>query len=95
MGEKRSMVETIVRRKKNWIGHIMRGDGLMKEVVEENMKGKRESGRRRISYRVIYLRRNGVGLWILEEKGRGSARMKSLAARDLPYGRTLKKKRVN
>ena len=26
VGEKRSMVETIVRRKKNWIGHIMRGD---------------------------------------------------------------------
>ena len=34
VGEKRSMVETIVRRKKNWIGHIMRGDGLMIEVME-------------------------------------------------------------
>ena len=26
VGEKRSMADTIVRRKKNWIGHIMRGD---------------------------------------------------------------------
>ena len=25
VGEKRSMVETIIRRRKNWIGHIMRG----------------------------------------------------------------------
>jgi len=30
-----------------------------------------------------------VTVWKLEEKGRGSG---SLAARDLPYGRTLKKK---
>ena len=48
VGEKRSMVETIVRRKKNWIGHIMRGDGLMKEVMEGKMEGKRGPGRKRI-----------------------------------------------
>ena len=48
VGEKRSMVETIVRRKKNWIGHIMRGDGLMKEVLEGKMEGKRGRGRKRI-----------------------------------------------
>ena len=40
------MVETIVRRKKNWIGHIMRGDGLMKEVMGEKMEGKRGRGRK-------------------------------------------------
>ena len=44
VGEKRSMVETIVRRKK--IGHIMRGDGLMKEVMEGKMEGKRGRGRK-------------------------------------------------
>ena len=48
VGEKRSMVETTVKRKKNWIGHIMRGDGLMKEVMEGKMEGKRERGRKRI-----------------------------------------------
>ena len=48
VGEKRSMVETIVRRKKNWIGHIMRGDALMKEVMEGKMEGKRGRGRKRI-----------------------------------------------
>ena len=41
MGEKRIMVEAIARRKRNWIGHIMRGEGLMKEVMEGKMEGKR------------------------------------------------------
>ena len=44
VGEKRSMVETIIRRKKNWMGHIMRGDGLMKEVMEGKMEGKKGPG---------------------------------------------------
>ena len=48
VGEKRSMLETIVRRKKNWIGHIMRGDELMKEVMERKMVGKKGPGRKRI-----------------------------------------------
>ena len=39
---------TIVRRKKNVIDHIMRGDGLMKEVMEGKMEGKREPGRKRM-----------------------------------------------
>ena len=52
MGEKRPMVETIVRRKKNWIEHIMRGDRLMKEVVEEKMEGKR--GRSRSKQSTIF-----------------------------------------
>ena len=37
VGEKRSMIETIVRRKINCLGHIMRGDGLMKEFMEGKM----------------------------------------------------------
>ena len=34
-------------------------------------------------------------VWRLEEKGRGPATIDSLAARDLPCGRTLKKKNPN
>ena len=48
VGKKRSMVETIVRRKKNWIGHTMRGYGLMKKVMKWKMEGKRGRGRKRI-----------------------------------------------
>jgi len=34
MGEERNMIRTIWKRKRNWIGHIVRGDGLMELVLE-------------------------------------------------------------
>ena len=37
----KSMDETIVRRKINLIQHLMRGDGLMKGVMERKMEGKK------------------------------------------------------
>ena len=39
MSEKRSLIKTIWDRKKNWIGHVVRGDGLMKLVQEGRMEG--------------------------------------------------------
>src|SRR6476469_8719818 len=44
MKEKRSLIKTIWDRKKNWIGHGVRGDGLMKVVLEGRMEGKRPRG---------------------------------------------------
>src|SRR6476469_6881592 len=41
MNEKRSLIKTIWDRNKNWIGHVLRGDGLMKLVLEGRMKGKK------------------------------------------------------
>ena len=38
VGEKRSIVETITKRKKNWIGHRLRGEGLLKDVIEGGWK---------------------------------------------------------
>ena len=46
--ERRRIVETIVRRKKNSIGHVVRGDGLLKLVLEGRMENKRARGRPRI-----------------------------------------------
>ena len=34
MDEKRRLIETVWDRKKNWIGHVVRGDSLMKLVLE-------------------------------------------------------------
>src|SRR2546426_2270861 len=48
VGESRKLVETIVQRKKNWIGHVLRGEGLLREVMEGKMVGKRPRGRPRI-----------------------------------------------
>ena len=42
-------MKNIVMRKKNWIGHILRGDGLLKDVIEGRMEGKRVPGGRRKS----------------------------------------------
>ena len=48
VGESRTMMMIIVRRKKNWIGHVIRGEGLLREVLEGKMVGKRGPGRPRI-----------------------------------------------
>src|SRR6476661_8698395 len=48
MNEKRSLMKTIWVRKKNWSGHVARGDGLMKLVLEGRMEGKRSSERPRM-----------------------------------------------
>jgi len=47
-GQNRKLIETIVDRKKNWIGHVLRGNGLMLEVTEARMTGKRGRGRKKI-----------------------------------------------
>ena len=48
VGVKREMVNVIIMRKKNWIGHIRRHDGLFRDVMEGKMEGKRPRGRPRI-----------------------------------------------
>ena len=48
VGERRKLVEVVMQRKKNWIGHVLRGEGMMKEVMEGRMEGKRCVGRPRI-----------------------------------------------
>ena len=47
VGEERQLMKLIRSRKKNWIGHVLRGKGLMKEVIEGRMEGKRGRGRPR------------------------------------------------
>src|SRR6476469_8159018 len=48
MHEKNSLIKTIWDRKKNWIGHVARGNGLMKLVLEGRMEEKRPRGRPRM-----------------------------------------------
>src|ERR1043165_1859263 len=43
--EKRSLITTLRERQKNWIGHILRGDSLLRDIIEGKMEGKgREEG---------------------------------------------------
>lgn len=46
--EERSFVNTVIKRKKAWIGHALRHDSLLMTVLEGRMEGKRCRGRRRI-----------------------------------------------
>ena len=47
VGEERRLLQSVEKRKRNWIGHVVRGERLMKKVVEGRMKGKRGKGRPR------------------------------------------------
>ena len=61
VGESRTMMMTIVRRKKNWIGRIIRGEGLLREVIEGKMVGKTGPGRPRIGMLNELLERDTYG----------------------------------
>ena len=45
IGEERQLMSLIRTRKRKWIGHSIRGEGLLKEVIEGRMEGKRTRGR--------------------------------------------------
>ena len=47
VNEKRKLLNTILERKKRWLGHILRGESLVK-VIEGWMEGKRGRGKPRI-----------------------------------------------
>ena len=49
VGEERALIKTIRRRQKNWMGHILRGKGLLKDIVEGKFEGRRPRGRKRKS----------------------------------------------
>ena len=48
VNEKRKLLNIILERKKRWLGHILRGESLVKEVIEGRMEGKRGRGKPRI-----------------------------------------------
>ena len=47
IGEKRTLLNNIVRRKANWIGHILRRNCLLHDAIEGQMKEVKGIGRRR------------------------------------------------
>jgi hypothetical protein len=47
VSEQRNILHEIRKRKANWIGHILRRNCLLKEVIEGNIQGQKEVTRRR------------------------------------------------
>ena len=51
VGEERCMLDVIAKKKETWIGHVVRGDGLLKLVIEGRMEGKRpRAGQERVLF---------------------------------------------
>ena len=46
--EERSLISTIRNRQKNWLGHVLRGNSLMKIALEDRIVGKKTVGRPRV-----------------------------------------------
>ena len=42
------LMRAIWQRKKNWIGHVLRGNGLLKDVLEGSVEGDKIGGRPRM-----------------------------------------------
>ena len=47
IGEKRTLLNNILRRKANWIGHILRRNCLLHDAIEGQMTEVKGVGRRR------------------------------------------------
>ena len=47
IGEKRMLIETIYCRQKKWLGHVMKHQGLLGDVIEDRLIGKKGRGRKR------------------------------------------------
>jgi len=47
VNEQRNILQEIRKRKANWIGHILRRNCLLKQVIEGKIKGEMEVTRRR------------------------------------------------
>jgi len=46
--EDRKILNTIWYRKHKWMGHVLRHDGLLRDVLERRMLGTRTRGRREV-----------------------------------------------
>src|SRR6476619_2704025 len=86
MNKKRSLIKTIWNRKKNWIGHVARGDGLMKLVLGGRMEGKRPRGRPRMGMLDDVLDETYGDM---KRKAENRENWENLEAKNLPFGREV------
>ena len=48
VGENRCILDTVQHRKLRWVGHILRHDSLLRDIIEGRMKGKATRQRKRL-----------------------------------------------
>ena len=84
--EERSLLMIIRMRQRNWMGHIMRGDSLQREIIEGRIEGKRGRGRLRHKLLDWMMRRDTGNL----RKKLNIEKRVAIRGLDLPDGRELK-----
>ena len=72
IGEKRTLLNNILRRKTNWIGHILRRDCLLHDAIEVHMTEVKGVGRRRTQFLDDLRKRRRY--WELKEEAEGLKR---------------------
>ena len=77
VGEGKIMLELIRKRKRNWLGHWLRRNSLLKDSVEGMVNGKKVRGRRR--YQMI----NGLSE-ITKSKAEKRVEWRMLSLRERP-----------
>ena len=48
VGEKRTITGVIRKRKRNWLGHWLRRNCILRDIIEDMVEGKRGKSRRRL-----------------------------------------------
>ena len=76
IGEKRTLLNKILRRKANWIGHILRRNCLLHDAIEGQMTEVKEVGRRRRRTQLLDDLRNRRSYWELNEEAEDRKRWK-------------------
>ena len=72
--EKRTLLNNILRRKANWIGHILRRNSLLPDAIEGQMTEVKEVRRRRTQ--LLDDLRNRRRYWELKEEAKDRNRWK-------------------
>ena len=54
VNEEKCLIKTIRQRQKNWIEHTLRGDGLLREVMEGRLNWKKRAGKPRKGIRGLH-----------------------------------------
>ena len=74
IGEKRILLNNILRRKANWIGHILRRNCLHQDAIDEQMTEVKRVGRRRTQ--LLDDLKSRRGYWELKEEADDRKRWK-------------------
>ena len=88
VGEERIMLKLIWKRKRNWLGHWLRRNCLLKDALEGMVNGKKVRSRRR--YQIENIMINGL-YENTKRKAEKEGRVENaeIAVKDLPLGRAL------